>query len=155
MSGQSMMTRSIGSHFLPSISWKSTFGVLHAISYPSRRIVSMRIDRCISPRPATLKLSVVSPSLTRSETSLSSSLYSLSRRWREVTNLPSLPAKGLLLTEKVISIVGSLTLTNSSGSTQVSEVTVSPMLMPSAPLKQMMSPTLALSTGTRVRPSIW
>ena len=37
--------------------------------------------------------------------------------WRLVTNLPSLPAKGLSLTAKVISTVGSLILTKGRGST--------------------------------------
>ena len=116
---------------------------------------SMRMDRCISPRPLTLNASAESVSSTFKETSRSSSRYSLSRRWREVTNLPSLPAKGLLLTEKVISTVGSLILTKGTASTQSVAQTVSPMLMPSSPEKQTMSPACARSTGTRERPSIW
>src|SRR5207249_9725477 len=62
----------------------------------------MRTARCSSPRPATRNWSVESVSSARMETLVSSSLYSRSRRWREVTYLPSRPAKGLVLTEKVI-----------------------------------------------------
>ena len=78
-SGTSIKRRSIGSHFLPSISLNNTLGVLTASSKPSRRIVSIRIDKCISPRPLTIKLSVVSVSDTRNETSLRSSLNNRSR----------------------------------------------------------------------------
>ena len=56
----------------------------------------------------------MSVSLTRRETSFSSSRNRRSRRWREVTNLPSRPANGESLTEKVISTVGSEILTNGS-----------------------------------------
>src|SRR5215475_8686214 len=63
-------------------------------SYPSRRIVSIRIVRCSSPRPDTVHVSVDSVSSTRSATLRSSSRYSRSRTWREVTNFPSLPANG-------------------------------------------------------------
>ena len=154
-SGTSMVTSSIGSHFSPLISEYSTVGLEQVSSYPSRRILSIRTERCISPRPATRKLSVVSPSVTRRDTSRSSSRYRRSRRWREVTNLPSLPAKGESLTEKVISIVGSETLTNSSGSTAVGAQTVSPILMSSAPENATMSPIFASGTCTRFSPSNW
>ena len=117
-------------------------------------MVSMRIDRCISPLPLTLNASAESVSSTFKETSLRSSRYSRSRRWREVTNLPSLPANGLSLTEKVISTVGSLILTKGTASTASGTQTVSPMLIPSRPEKQTMSPALADSTGTRESPSI-
>ena len=73
----------------------------------------------------------------------------------DVTNLPSLPAKGLSFTAKVISLVGSLTFTNSSGSGLATAVMVSPIVMSSAPEKQTISPILASSTGTLTSPSIW
>ncbi len=94
----------------------------------------MRMERDISPRPATLKESVESVSVTRRETSLSVSRKSRSRSWREVTNLPSRPAKGESLTEKVISMVGAEILTNSMGSTQSGAQMVSPMVMSPMPL---------------------
>ena len=50
------------------------------------------------------------------ETSFKSSFSSRSRRLREVTYLPSLPAKGESLTAKVISMVGSEIFTKGSGS---------------------------------------
>ena len=56
-------------------------------------MVSIRMDRLISPRPATLKASVApSISVTRRDTSFRVSRNRRSRSWREVTNLPSRPA---------------------------------------------------------------
>ena len=52
-SGTSTWTRSIGSIKTPSISFVITFGLEIAISYPSRRIASMRTARWSSPRPQT------------------------------------------------------------------------------------------------------
>ena len=78
---------------------------------------------------------------------------SRSRIWREVTNLPSRPAKGESLTEKVISMVGAEILTNSMGSTQEGAQMVSPMVMSPMPLMAMMFPAEASATGTRLRPS--
>ena len=79
-------------------------------------MVSMRMDRDISPRPATLNASVVSVSVTRRDTSFKVSRNSRSLIWREVTYLPSRPAKGASLMEKVISIVGAEIFTKGSGS---------------------------------------
>ena len=116
----------------------------------------MRMERCISPRPATTKLSVApSSSETCRETSLSVSRMSLSRIWRLVTNLPSRPAKGLSFTEKVISMVGAEIFTNSMGSTASGAQIVSPMVMSPMPLMAMMLPAVASCTGTRCRPSNW
>ena len=72
-----------------------------------------------------------------------------------VTHFPSLPAKGESFTEKVISTVGSDIFTNLCGSTQSGEHTVSPMFIFSRPEKQTISPAIALSQGTRLKPSIW
>ena len=65
----------------------------------------------------TRKESVVAESSTFRATSFSSSFCRRSRIWRLVTYLPSRPASGLSLTEKVISTVGSLIFTKGSGST--------------------------------------
>ena len=117
-------------------------------------MVSMRMDSDISPRPATLNESVApSRSVTRKDTSLSVSRWSRSRIWRLVTNLPSRPANGPSLTEKVISIVGAEIFTNSIGSTQVGAQIVSPMVMSPMPDMAMMLPASASVTGTRCRPS--
>ena len=67
--------------------------------------------------------------------------------------MPSRPAKGLSLTAKVISIVGSLIFTKGNGSGLVVEVSVSPIVMSSAPEKHTISPITASSTLTRVSPS--
>ena len=69
-----------------------------ASSYPSRRMFSIRIDRCSSPRPDTLNLSGSSVVSTRSATLCLSSRSNRSPIWRLVRNLPSLPANGDLLT---------------------------------------------------------
>ena len=114
----------------------------------------MRMDRDISPRPATLKESVeFSTSLTFRDTSFRVSRNSRSRSWRLVTNLPSRPAKGESLTEKVISMVGAEILTNSMGSTQSGAQMVSPMVTSPMPLMAMMLPAVASWTGTLARPS--
>ena len=152
--GTSTTRRSIGSHFLPSMVWYSTRGGDTWNSYPSRRIVSIRMDRLISPRPATLKASMApSISLTRRDTSFSVSRNSRSRSWRLVTNLPSRPAKGLSLTEKVISTVGALIFTKGSGSTQSGAQMVSPMVISPMPLRAMMLPAVASVMGTLPRPA--
>ena len=60
-----------------------------------------------------------------------------------------------MLTEKVISTVGSLILTKGRGETSAKSQMVLPMVMSVMPEKQMMSPILASSQGTRFNPSIW
>ena len=70
-------------------------------------MVSIRIDKCSSPLPLTLKASVEEVGSTRIETFVSTSLNRRSRRLREVTYFPSLPAKGLVLTMKSMLTVGS------------------------------------------------
>ena len=117
-------------------------------------MVSIRMDRLISPRPATLKPSVLpSISVTRRETSFKVSRISRSLIWREVTNLPSRPAKGLSLTEKVISRVGALIFTKGRASTAAGSQMVSPMVMSGIPLMAMMLPAVDSVTGLRARPS--
>ena len=112
------------------------------------------MDRDISPRPATLKESVeLSTSFTRRDTSFKVSRNRRSRSWRLVTNLPSRPAKGESLTEKVISMVGAEIFTNSMGSTQSGTQMVSPMVTSPMPLMAMIFPADASVTGTLARPS--
>ena len=62
---------------------------------------------------------------------------------REVTYLPSLPAKGELLTMNIMDTVGSSILTNGSGSMQSGAQTVSPMFRLVRPATAMMSPSWA------------
>ena len=80
-------------------------------------------------------------------------MSSRSFKWREVTNLPSLPAKGELLIEKIIEIVGSSTAMRGRGFGFSGSVMVSPMFTPSMPARATMSPTVALGVSTRFRPS--
>ena len=92
-------------------------------------------------------------SVTRRETSLSVSRNRRSRSWREVTNLPSRPAKGESLMEKVISIVGAEIFTKGSASTHSGAQMVSPMVMSPMPDRQMMLPAVDSVTGFLPRPS--
>ncbi|MNO97793.1 hypothetical protein D3C76_895140 [compost metagenome] len=151
-SGMSMVTFSNGSCFTPLTSRMITSGRPTAISKPSRRMVSIRTDRCSSPRPETLNLSAESPSSTRSATLYSSSLSRRSLMLRLVTNLPSLPQNGESLTWKVIETVGSSTVSGFIASTLFMSHRVSEMNSSSKPLMQTMSPAWASSTSTRCRP---
>src|ERR1700693_2855106 len=78
---QSMMHSSIGSWRSPLISRVMTAGRDTSNSYPSRRIVSIRMARCSSPRPLTSKMSAVAPSATVRATLVCSSRSRRARRW--------------------------------------------------------------------------
>ena len=67
--------------------------------------------------------------------------------------MPSVPAKGLSLTQKVMEMVGSSILTKGSGSAMATLQMVSPMSRSGKPEMATMSPTDAVSAGTRFRPS--
>ncbi len=69
--------------------------------------------------------------------------------------MPSRPAKGESLTEKVISTVGALIFTKGSGSTQSGAQMVSPMVMSPMPLRAMILPAVAWVTAWRLSPSNW
>ena len=102
-----MTSSSTGSTFLPSISLVTISGRETWISNPSRRIISIRIDSCSSPRPTTFICSGVSVGSTRMETLPTSSRSSRSFSCRDVTYCPSRPAIGDVLTPKIIDTVGS------------------------------------------------
>ena len=53
-SGTSICKSSNGSHTTPSISFRITSGLDTCNSKPSRRIFSIKIDKCNSPRPDTV-----------------------------------------------------------------------------------------------------
>ena len=122
-------------------------------SKPSRRIVSIRMARCSSPRPDTVYVSGLSVGSTLSATLRSSSWKSRSRTWRLVTNLPSRPAKGELLTMKSTEMVGSSTAIPAIRSGRSGVVTVRPISTPSSPASTTMSPAAASCTSIRCRPS--
>ena len=113
----------------------------------------MRIASCSSPRPETLKVSGESVSSTRSATLLRFSRQSRSRSWVEVTNLPSLPAKGETLEEKSMATVGSSMCMTGSAIGFSGSAMVSPISIASMPATATMSPADASGTSTRLRPS--
>ena len=100
-------------------------------------------------------MSAESVSSTRMATLVSTSLKRRSRRFREVTYLPSRPAKGELFTRKFMDTVGSSIFTKGRGSTQLTSQAVWPMFRSAMPETAMMSPSRALSCSTRFRPSNW
>ena len=142
---------SIGSWRTPSISRVMTSGLLTASSKPSRRIVSMRMAICSSPRPETLKASGVSPGSTRRLTLVSSSRSRRSLRLREVTYLP-LPAgerRGVDLEHHADG--GLVHDDGGSGRGSSASVMVSPMLTSSKPASATMSPGPGLLDLGRAR----
>ena len=66
--------------------------------------------------------------------------------------MPSRPAKGESLTEKVISMVGAEIFTKGRGSTQSGAQMVSPMVMSPMPDMAMMLPAVASVMGCLPRP---
>ena len=91
----------------------------------------------------TFNCSGESVSSTRSETLPSSSFSSRSRRLREVTYWPSLPANGDVLTPKIIDTVGSSMAIGGIRTWFSGSAIVSPMVMSSMPARQTMSPAAA------------
>ena len=112
----------------------------------------MRIERCNSPRPETLNVSGLSVSSTRKLTFVSVSLYKRSRKWRDVTNWPSRPANGLVLTPKVMDNVGSSILMLGKASGFSASATVWPILALGRPVIATISPSSASLTSIRFKP---
>ena len=108
--------------------------------------------KCNSPRPDTRNTSASSVSSTRNATLVSNSLVKRSRIWREVTNLPSVPANGEVFTIKSIVKVGSSTLNMGTPIGFSLSQMVTPIPMSSMPEMMTMSPASASSCGTRSRP---
>ena len=148
----SAVTSSIGSCFSPLTSFITTRGLDTAISKPSRRMFSSRMVRCNSPRPMTSKIPSSPVSLTRKATLCCNSFCRRSQIWRLVTNLPSRPASGLVLTQKFIVSVGSSTFSMGSGEGVTGSVMVTPIPTPSMPLISTISPGPASVACTRSRP---
>ena len=123
------------------------------ISKPSRRIISMRIDSCSSPRPTTFICSGESVGSRRIDTLPSSSRSSRSVSWRDVTYCPSRPAIGDVLTPKIIETVGSSIAIGGIGTRCSMSVIVSPIVMSSMPARQTMSPAAASWMSMRFSPS--
>jgi hypothetical protein len=88
----------------------------------------------------TLNESVESVFSTRMATLYKSSRSRRSRIFRLVTLFPSMPAKGPLLTEKIIPTVGSSTAIRFSGRESKTSVIESPIVKSSIPATMAMSP---------------
>mmetsp|Transcript_16394 Transcript_16394/g.40041 ORF Transcript_16394/g.40041 Transcript_16394/m.40041 type:complete len:206 (-) Transcript_16394:930-1547(-) len=153
-SGTRTSTDSQGSSIFPvsSFSLKMTVGGPTSSSNPSRLIVSMRTVKCNCPRPETSYLSAESVSSTRRATLRSNSLKRRSRIIRLVKNFPSRPARGDLLTPRVMRTVGCSTAMGSKGSAALappaSLVTkVSPISIVSNPENMIISPAEASETS--------
>ncbi len=152
-SGTSITRSSTGSIFRPSVSRVTISGRDTCSSKPSRRIISIRIDSCSSPRPTTFICSGNAVSSTRMETFPSSSFASRSRMLREVTYWPSRPALGDVFTPKIIDTVGSSIAVGGIASRSSGSAIVSPMVMSSIPARHTMSPADACWMSTRFNPS--
>ena len=109
-------------------------------------MVSIRTAICSSPLPRTSYASVLSVFKTCKETLLKISSSNLSLICLVVKYFPSLPAKGLLLTQNNIETVGSSISILGRGSGFSFEETVSPMVMFSSPATAIMSPDSSLFT---------
>ena len=152
-SATSITSSSTGSTTWPPSSLVTISGRDTWSSKPSRRIISMRIESCSSPRPRTFICSGESVSSTRIDTLPSSSRSSRSRRLRDVTYCPSRPATGDVFTPKTIETVGSSTAIGGIATGCSASAIVSPIVMFSIPARQTMSPAAASSMSTRLSPS--
>ena len=146
-SGISICKSSQGSYLTPSISLIITLGLETWSSKPSRRIFSIKIPKCNSPRPDTKKLSLVAVS-TFKLTSFCVSFNSLSSILRAVTNLPSRPTNGDVLAPNVICRVGSSICKTGSGKTFPCSQIVSPTDISASPAIATISPASAWSIST-------
>ncbi len=116
-------------------------------------MVSIKTDKCKTPRPKTINLSALSVSWTRKAKFFSSSLVNLSFICLEVTNLPSFPKKGESLMVNNMLMVGSSMAMVCSPSGCSQSATVSPISKPSSPTMAQMSPVWTCSTFLRPKPS--
>ena len=151
-SGTSTVSFSTGSISLPSTRLVTISGFPTMSSKPSRRIISIRIESCSSPRPITMNESVVAVSSTRKETLVSNSFCKRSRRFREVTYVPSRPANGEVFTVNSMAIVGSSIVMCGSGAGFSASVMVSPIVMPSTPATAIISPRVVSVMSVRFKP---
>ena len=130
----------------------STFGRDTDSSKPSRRMVSIRMPSCNSPRPATSMESFSVDSEMRSATLPSASRNSRSRITRLCTLSPSVPASGESLMRKVIASVGGSIGCAGSGSSTSGAQIVCETVASGRPAMATMSPASASSTAVRSRP---
>ena len=106
-SSTSITTSSIGSNFSPfSPSCITTRGRDTLNSNPSRRMVSIKIPNCNSPRPDTSNDSLFALCVTRRAMLVSASLKRRSPIIRDVNFFPDRPANGDVFTKNVMVRVG-------------------------------------------------
>src|SRR3954447_5843313 len=153
-SGMSIATRSTGSSRLPSTSFVNTSGLPTVSSKPSRRISSMRIASCSSPRPCTSQASGRAVGRTRKETLPTSSASRRCLTWLAVSRVPSVPASGLVLIPIVTDKLGSSTVVTGSGRGSSGSAMVSPIVTSGSPASATISPGPASSAGTRSSASV-
>ena len=139
-SGQSTTRCSIGSSRCPSSMRVMTSGWPTSTSYPSRRIISIRMASWSSPRPETRNVSGASVSSIRIATLVRASLKRRSRRCRDVTYLPSRPAKGETFAENSMATVGSSIRIGGSATGRSGSASVSPISIASMPATATTSP---------------
>ena len=153
-SSTSMMVSSIGSMRAPVVSsvLNKTRGRETVSSNPSRRMFSIRMASCNSPRPATVKLSLSSFSLMRMAMLRSASFSRRSRMTRLCTLSPSWPASGPSLMRNVMERVGGSTGCAVSGVSTEGSHNVSATVASFMPAIATMSPASATSTGVRLSP---
>ena len=145
-SSTSTTTSSIGSSVSPfSFVCITTRGRDTDNSKPSRRIVSIKIPSCNSPRPETSNDSLFSLCVTRRAIFVSASRKSRSPIMRDVNFLPLLPANGEVFTKNVMVRVGGSIGIAGIGSVTVGSHRVSATVALAKPARTTMSPADALS----------
>ena len=154
--GVSMTMWSKGSYTWPSTVWVTTWGLPTVNSNPSRRMVSTRTDRAISPRPCTSHASGRSVGSTRMDT-LPMSSWSRRALTRRAVSLspPPLPARGEVFTPIVMEMAGSSTVMRGRATGFSTSARVSPIMMLSMPEIAAMSPaTIASEVDSRSTPTV-
>ncbi|OQA04558.1 MAG: hypothetical protein BWY68_00228 [bacterium ADurb.Bin400] len=147
----SIVNSSTGSCSTPSIVFVITRGLLTCSSNPSRLSVSIKTDKCNSPRPDSM-YSPDSAIAKRIDTLVSSSFLIRSSNWRAVTNLPSRPAKGEVLAYTDTLNVGSSIEIVGSASGLLESAIVSPIDAFFIPEIATISPAIASFTSKRRSP---
>ena len=116
-------------------------------------MVSIKTERCNTPRPKTKNLSAASVSSRRIAKFRSSSFSKRSLMCLEVTNFPSCPKKGESFIVKSMLMVGSSIAMVGRASGASKSAMVSPISKPSKPITAHRSPAATCSTFFRPKPS--
>ena len=122
-------------------------------SKPSRRIVSIKIPNCNSPRPETSKDSLLALCVTRRAMLVSASRNKRSPIMRDVNFFPDFPARGDVFTKNVIVSVGGSIGNAGIGSVTDGSHNVSATVARVNPATTTMSPADAESRDTFCTPA--